>query len=336
MTSLGRPPVSVDAFGPVAVSGDGSVIVGETFLYAPEGWRWEEGEFEMLCTMCWVNDMSADGTVTVGISYQQEQPQAFAWSAATGMTLLGTLGGGNGGSSAWAISADGTTIVGASSGRAGVEAFHWTEQTGMVGLGDLPGGSLSSAAKAVSGDGTVVAGLSEAEIGLDEAFRWTAFTGMVNLGDTPIPLTGNIAPIDVSSDGSVIIGNIASVPFIWDADHGIRLLQEALIDAGIEAAADWYLIKVNEISADGTRIVGEGRNPRGEYEGWLAILPRTVPACDGDLDDDGEVNGVDLAMLLAAWGACSRGGACDADLNGDGAVSGVDLALQLGAWGACR
>jgi hypothetical protein len=64
-----------------------------------------------------------------------------------------------------------------------------------------------------------------------------------------------------------------------------------------------------------------------------------------DLNRDGIVNGLDLALLLGAWGRCSPsppgrgpGGGfdvsetCPADLNADGIVDGLDLAMLLAAW----
>ena len=51
------------------------------------------------------------------------------------------------------------------------------------------------------------------------------------------------------------------------------------------------------------------------------------PSPPEDLNDDGLVNGADLALLLAGWG-----GAGATDLDGDGATSGGDLARILGAW----
>ena len=50
-----------------------------------------------------------------------------------------------------------------------------------------------------------------------------------------------------------------------------------------------------------------------------------------DLNGDGEVNGADLALVLAAWGEPCLG--CAADVNGDGEVNGADLALILAGWG---
>lgn len=46
-----------------------------------------------------------------------------------------------------------------------------------------------------------------------------------------------------------------------------------------------------------------------------------------DLNNDGKVNGVDLATLLAAWGTNGAG-----DINGSGVVDGVDLATMLSSW----
>jgi hypothetical protein len=55
-----------------------------------------------------------------------------------------------------------------------------------------------------------------------------------------------------------------------------------------------------------------------------------APACAGDLDDNGAVDGADLGTLLGQWG-----GTGSADLDGNGTVDGADLGVMLGAWGAC-
>lgn len=56
--------------------------------------------------------------------------------------------------------------------------------------------------------------------------------------------------------------------------------------------------------------------------------------CPADFNDDGEVDGQDLGVLLGSWGACGAG-ACPADFNGDGEVDGQDLGVLLGSWGPC-
>jgi len=56
--------------------------------------------------------------------------------------------------------------------------------------------------------------------------------------------------------------------------------------------------------------------------------------CVADLNNDREVNGADVAILLGAWGPCP-GTPCPGDLNLDNEVNGGDLASLLGAWGPC-
>lgn len=61
----------------------------------------------------------------------------------------------------------------------------------------------------------------------------------------------------------------------------------------------------------------------------LTVTPRQIS--NPDLNGDGQVNGLDLALLLGDWGLCP--GVCPADLNFDNQVTGLDLALLLGSWG---
>lgn len=53
--------------------------------------------------------------------------------------------------------------------------------------------------------------------------------------------------------------------------------------------------------------------------------------CPGDLNDDGVIDGADLADLLSQWGQSGVPG----DLDGDGSVAGGDLSIMLAGWGFC-
>ncbi len=56
--------------------------------------------------------------------------------------------------------------------------------------------------------------------------------------------------------------------------------------------------------------------------------------CASDLTGDCTVDGLDMALLLAAWGPCpSPIEPCPSDLDGDGIVGIVDLLLLLQTWG---
>lgn len=54
----------------------------------------------------------------------------------------------------------------------------------------------------------------------------------------------------------------------------------------------------------------------------------TPPECPGDLNEDGQVDTVDLGLLLGSFGGAGVG-----DINGDGLVDTTDLGLLLGAFG---
>jgi hypothetical protein len=56
--------------------------------------------------------------------------------------------------------------------------------------------------------------------------------------------------------------------------------------------------------------------------------PQAPPPLAGDIDGNGTVNGIDLGLLLGAWGNAGPG-----DINGDGSVDGLDLGLLLSNWG---
>jgi hypothetical protein len=62
------------------------------------------------------------------------------------------------------------------------------------------------------------------------------------------------------------------------------------------------------------------------------VVPQ--PPCAADINNSGAVNGVDLAIVLGAWGTSGQGDG-DADINSDGIVNGVDLAMVLAGWGPC-
>ena len=55
--------------------------------------------------------------------------------------------------------------------------------------------------------------------------------------------------------------------------------------------------------------------------------------CSADVNQDHNVDGLDLAILLSGWG--KSGGSGGADINGDGTINGLDLTYVLSGWGSC-
>jgi probable HAF family extracellular repeat protein len=145
----------------------------------------------------------------------------------------------------------------------------------MVSLGNLPGGDFESFGFGVSGDGSVIFGASGSASGV-ETFRWTAQGDMVGLGDLPGGAVES-DPYDISADGSIIVGAgttaLGKEAFLWTSDGGMQNLRELLIAGGATGLAGWTLTQASAMSADGSTIVGFGRNPAGNQEAWVASIP---------------------------------------------------------------
>ncbi len=121
----------------------------------------------------------------------------------------------------------------------------------------------------------------------------------------------------------------------WDppALTGVFTPQEPLsVFAGLDSAGDWTLTVSDR----------KGSGDIGRLHRWALHLTIAAPdqpscaavscACDGDLDDSGSVDIIDLLMLLAQWGSNPGG---PPDFDGDGVVGIIDFLLLLGSWGPC-
>jgi probable HAF family extracellular repeat protein len=280
-----------------AVSADGSVVVGYGNGAGPgsRAFRWTEfGGVQDLgdvpgsgtANSVLAFGVSADGATVVGTGSPTSGAipgRAVRWTATGGLSflvnplveaLVDPFG-----STAYGVSADGAVIVGArqlSSDGPTAEAFRWTASGGMVGLGDLPGGVVQSGATAVSADGSIVVGYAEGVAGT-EAFRWTQAGGMVGLGGLSGAAYGSRAEA-ISADGTVVVGYSGAEAVIWTEAQGMRRLFDVLVELGIDGLDGWLLQTANGISADGTKIVGQGRNPAGNTEAFLIdIAPVPIP-----------------------------------------------------------
>src|SRR5262249_3340342 len=148
------------------------------------------------------------------------------------------------------------------------QAFRWGDGA-MTGLGSLPG-DTNSAASGVNANGRVVVG--ESFNATAQAFRWVNGT-MTDLGFLP----GGTASVafGVSANGKVVVGvGISAEPrqaFRWTAATGMQSVKALLQAAGV-AIPGWQLGEASAVSAEGTTIVGNGRDPNGRPQAWIADL----------------------------------------------------------------
>ncbi|MEM7410847.1 MAG: hypothetical protein AAF430_11480 [Myxococcota bacterium] len=290
LTGLGDLPGSPFASVAYGVSADGSIVVGEGSVSSLEvhGFRWQGGAFTDLgaAPLASALDVSADGQTAVGIRgvgpLSNLELEAARW-VGTSLSGLGDLPGGTFLSAANAVSADGAIVVGESDGggSAGNEGFRWEAGT-LTALRSLAPGFQTLVARGLSGDGTVIVGDEDDPVTGLQAFR------MVGSSVTLLP---NLQSAQgASGDGSLVVGRSGSGTLAraarWNAADGTEAIADVLRDVYHIAAADgWTLQEAVAVSSDGQVIVGNGINPQGDPEGWIAVL---TAGCSDGLDNDGD------------------------------------------------
>jgi len=228
-------------------------------------------------------DVSADGAVTVGLTWDGCTARAFRWTDAGGsgaftlLEVLGTpLGGGGAPTNrASVISDDGRIAAGfASNAPLDRTPALWNpDGTGFLidpDEHDAPGEVLS-----ISADGSVAAGIK----GYD-GFVWTAAGGMVILPRLEVSLPSDaVYPNAMSADGSLVFGGVGnsffSIPiaFVWSAEHGTRALADVATAAGIAIPDGMILGNVLGASADGLVLVGTATTAEFTEKSFTLRLP---------------------------------------------------------------
>lgn len=287
----------------LGVSGDGQVVVGyaDTFYgedpedadsYTQAAFKWVAGD-----GMTQLSSLG-DGETDDGTTFR---PFSYAWAATTdGSIIVGynnvsnrtenvlwttdgvqVLGGGQGRD----ISADGQVVVGFVS-----FAEMWTADEGFV---DIPG---MKGALGVSSNGRVVIGRGED----GRVVRWSEGTG-------PIALDMLFAQ-GINADGSVIVGydypDGDQHAMIWTSSAGTQRLQDVLLDQhGIDLGA-WRLGSAEDVSDDGTVIVGYAQPTDGTEETSRAFRLVLPPFCEGS---DGAGKATDTTCGCIEWTSTGGG-----------------------------
>ena len=183
---------------------------------------------------------SSDGTYLVGRMYE---PAKWTWNEGTGEYESTELPHSDTWGRARDISEDGQFVVGSTNSGGDYKARRWDGMNNPVDLGKVDPAHTDAHAKACTDDGQIAVGRSDDD-GADRR-AW-------------------VCTFDDS-------GNPNLVPL---ADYAIN-------DMGLEAdeLTGWTLSDANDISDDGSMIVGAGINPSGDREAFAIV--------DKDVDGDG-------------------------------------------------
>jgi len=180
MQDLGTPPGGASFLGAVAVSDDGSVVVGNAWVLGLKSFVWTAATgMRLLDTYPSsgyepsVADLSGDGRVAVGLasplSYAPDV--AVRWDLATNTMQILPLPGTTW-SYAYKTNRDGSVVVGTGIGFLGSSwsPFHLSTTGGLTALGTL--GGATAEARGVNAAGSIVVGWSYTTGGAQHAFRF--------------------------------------------------------------------------------------------------------------------------------------------------------------------
>lgn len=331
MTILPAPGLSA-----VAVSDDGTIVLGQIPDPAGGGGNvaaiinvgepeWQSLGFLGSCGAGGSSspyELSADGSVAVGLTWNSCDSIGFRWTAGTGMQPLQSLA--NGTNRASVVSADGTVIGGFAQGSFSRTPAMW-DHTGAGLLLDPPDGDVGGEIHGISDDGSML--LVEWN---GDAVKWTSDEGAEVIGDGHILPGWTGIPTDITDDGTVVGFDILMLTRrAWIQPQGLGSLRDLLTYVQVNGASIPVgvtgLEVAQAVSTDGRYIIGHGFGTA-----WRI----TMASCPADLNGDGDVNVVDLLQLLTDWGTCN--GICTSDLNDDENVNVLDLLELLTAWGPCN
>jgi uncharacterized membrane protein len=297
------------------VSADGRVILGHAFSFTDPGRcdgdvLWQSGLPMLLgydgngCPL----ELDQGGQVVLGDSgaafvlcrsFLSNERRLIRWHGNTASELDLPILTSDDQAAITAVSPDESVFVGQTefAGRLGSTAARWTRQ-GVTDLGELLCAASRhftecSNATDLSADGSVAVGYADTSpvpYDQNEPFRWEAgvMRGLGSRFPPELRLPASTATA-VSADGSIVVGfnsgfdvepggNYARSyeAFVWDPTHGHRDLQVLLARAYPVLTEGWTSLGANDISADGRIVVGEGFDPDGHREGWIARLPFDV------------------------------------------------------------
>jgi len=252
-----------------AVSDDGRVVVGSyrDTSGLTRAFKWDSingmKDLGTLGGYTVASDVSADGKVIVGSSFNGTNYQAVKWALEDEMQELGSNGLY---SRAVGVSADGSTIIG-STYNPYRTPFKWTSDTGIQ-LFLSPNNMISSNAYGVSANGDIIVGsyyvsAPSGGSGPFILYRWDSINGIQSLGN----LGGRSSyALAVSGDGSIVVGESSNS---LGLDHAVRWTAEGGLEdlgaLGGPQAQSWGA----DISSDGKIIVGVSENNNSVRTGFV-------------------------------------------------------------------
>tara|TARA_R110002111_G_scaffold127722_3_gene192623 strand:- start:984 stop:2261 length:1278 start_codon:yes stop_codon:yes gene_type:complete len=326
----------------VSVSDDGSVVLGNLpgEVELEEGtaaiWTDENGWTDLgylpnagFCpSRSNGYEISADGTVVVGLSWDGCSGRGFRWTQESGMQELESLA--FGANRASLLSADGSIIAGFAQGVFSRTPATW-DGTTLVGTLLDPIAEIQGEFQGMSDDGSVLLGswyLGDPDASYDAVKIVNGVSTRIGAGSLLPGWAGT--PMDIADNGTIVgfdrlLGNRRA----WIQPNGegeIFELVAWLNSLGADVPVGTPLRVIQAISADGRYIIGHSG---AGTPAWLITLDYEND-CPADITDDGVLNFFDVSAFLGAFSTNDPA----ADFDDNGVFNFFDVSAFLNAFSA--
>lgn len=272
-------------------------------------------------------DISGDGTIATGLSWDGCNSRGFRWTQETGMQELENLAFGN--NRASIMSSDGSVFAGFAQGVFNRTPATWDGDT-LAGTLLDPAAEFEGEFEGISDDGSVVLGswwFGDADFVFDAGKVVNGTASRIGAGSL-LPGWGGI-PLDIADNGTIVGFDILHTNRrAWIQPKGEGDLIELvswLESHGATVPAGARLEVCQAISADGRYIIGH----TGGTPAWLITIDWGND-CAADLNDDGSLNFLDVSAFLAAFGNQDP----IADFEADGNYNFLDVSSFLAGFSA--
>lgn len=288
-------------------------------------------------------EISGDGSVVVGLSWDGCSGRGFRWTQATGMVQLQNLA--NGANRASVVSGNGSVIAGFAQGTFDRTPAVWTAN----GAGQLvENANIQGEIFGMNDAGTILLGGRVS--GTNQKAVMYTYPGLAvtQIGaGSALPGWGGV-PMDIANNGTVVgfdilLGNRRA--WIHPAGSGPCIDLATYVNGNGGSVPSGTILEVCQaISTDGKVIIGHGM-----AGAWIVQIRSTL--CVADINGDNAVGVSDLLSVISAWGPCPNCPAspsivlppvCGADIApassssvGDCSVNVADLLAVITAWGSC-
>ncbi len=273
-------------------------------------------------------ELSADGSVAVGLSWNGCSGRGFRWTAANGMQQLQSLAFGS--NRASVVSADGNLIGGFAQGTQARTPAIW-DATLAGELLDPPNGDARGEVLGMNDAGTIMLGTWGTTEPTNRAVKWTLGESgwtreMLGSGSLGPAVQWAGIPMDIADHGTIVgfdsfLGNRVAWILPGGSPPYVNL-KTYVLDHGGNVPMSTILAVCQAISTNGRRIIGHGAGA-----GWIVTLDLLGDMnCDGAVDFDDVEPFTQALMDPAAYDAALPTCTVDrANMNQDGAVDGMDI-----------